>query len=674
MRNLPPDRVYHYLRHNHGNHVPRMHVCVDTEAYRDQKAGAHPHEIQRLLLGHAVCFRVDQAADQVDDELEFTDHRDFWDWLVGKWQKGTSITLWAHNLGYDLTLLDFWQLVQSGFWRFFSFEDVQRVRAGETADPPKGYRGLMVLEDPPTILCCRHGRIALNCVDLVNYWQLPLAELAKWVGMRKAAMPAGEDCLDDWRRYCRQDARILAAVVKKLLHWWQSIDGGHFAWTAPGLAWQCFRHRFMAHQILVDASEEAQELGRAALVGGEVRSFFVGRFGSEPKAPPGSLWHQGCDPPDFHRGPVHVLDVQSCYAGVMERELFPMKLLGVYLSPEPATLKSWQRNRCIVAEVTIDSDKETFPVLINGERYFALGCFDTVLCGPELARALELGAVRRCRRCAVYKGGRIFRDYVRFFWSMRREAQTQGDTTTDKLAKLMLNSLAGKFGERAAGWTTTRDFVPAVMWGGVYRHQDGEVLPDRYRAIAGYLQKEGAKTETRESMPLITAFVTSYARDQLRRLRLVAGPNSVLYQDTDSLHVTADGLHRLGLAGHIAAGELGRLKLEYTASDGEYRGWKDYTHDGHLVVAGLSMKARQLDHGLYEQPEFERLTSILSRKPDGSVKVGQRRLQLGSIHPRAEKGQYGWTNPVRVKAGAILAPGEWSWLPPDRGRKRERQG
>lgn len=670
---LPPDRKPHYLRRNHGESVPLYHVAVDTEAFRDRLRGKAGAERQELSLGCAVGWTIDPNSDRPAEWCEFTTRAEFWSWL-DTWAAGLgNVCLWGHNLGYDLTLLDFWGLLTRHVWSVFSPTDLRKLRQGQPADPPVGFRGLCVVEDPPTIVVARRQGVTLTCCDTFNYWQLPLSKLGAWVGLDKLELPAADADLWTWRQYCRRDVQIVQHVITRLLCWWQANHLGNWGWTAPSLAWRSYRHRFLKSRVLVDANEHAAELGRAAYVGGEVYSGFVGQFGLEPAPPPGTLWRMDAPPPGHLTAEIHVLDVESCYAGVMATEQFPRQLLGVYAAPSLRALEGWQCNRCVVAEVFLDSPEDTYPVLVGKERYFARGKLHTTLCGPELARALRAGHVVRCRKASVYAPGRILRDFALWWWQVKAQAEKDGDQVTRHLAKLVLNALVGRFGERRPTWEHTRAFVAGQGWGAVARIVDGVVDKGKYRAIAGYLQEAQERMETKDSMPVIAAFVTSCARERLRDLRQLAGDRAVLYQDTDSLHVTDEGLIRLVLGDQVERGRLGALRYLYTASSGEYRGWKDYTHDGTHCVSGLKEKARHLGGARFEQEVFESLPAILSRQPDGAVVVRRAQFELGALHPRAYVGPYGWTSPVRIRAGAILPQGMHHWQPPRTERRRHGQ-
>ncbi len=119
---------------------------------------------------------------------------------------------------------------------------------------------------------------------------------------------------------------------------------------------------------------------------------------------------------------------------------------------------------------------------------------------------------------------------------------------------------------------------------------EGEIV--RMRAIAGSVQEEVISGEHPQACPAISAWVTSAARVILWRSFLVAGRENVYYTDTDSIHCSQEGYHRLHDAGMVEHGVMGKLRLVDVARVAIYKGPKHYQLDDKLTCSGLVKSSR----------------------------------------------------------------------------------
>lgn len=131
----------------------------------------------------------------------------------------------------------------------------------------------------------------------------------------------------------------------------------------------------------------------------------------------------------------------------------------------------------------------------------------------------------------------IFAEYIDYWYSVKTEAKKTGNKGMEKIAKLMLNSLYGKFGARMRG----RSKIP---------YYDEELGKVRFR-------KSDEENRKATYLPVAT-FITSYCRDKIIRGAQVCG-NRFIYADTDSLHIEGNSVPN-GL--DIDNYRLGAFKLE----------------------------------------------------------------------------------------------------------------
>lgn len=109
----------------------------------------------------------------------------------------------------------------------------------------------------------------------------------------------------------------------------------------------------------------------------------------------------------------------------------------------------------------------------------------------------------------------MFAEYIDYWYEQKTLAKKEGNKGLEKIAKLMLNSLYGKFGARLTG----KSKYP------IYSEEDDKVL---YKLSEEEDRKGGY-------LP-VASFITSYCRDKIIRGAEACG-DRFIYADTDSLHI-----------------------------------------------------------------------------------------------------------------------------------------
>ncbi len=651
-------RKCHLLRRNHGTYTPEQNVVVHVETQEGLSGASTSSVRRRFRVGHAICFRPYAGKMGRWQELTFHTPAQFWTWLVQFHRKKRSVWLWAHHLGETLTYLDFWELVENGFYRLRERTEGKESLKDQKEPTPAGADYLLCTKDPPTIVLAKHGEHFLHAVDVRNYFNRDLDDLGELVSRRRQARPKNALDAQGFAALAENGAKILRDVVLKLETWWKENDCGVFRYTASSLAFAAYRHKHLTQEILCDDCEPARELSRDALATGEARLWFAGKivdpltYADRRARAPKHI------PLKLRPGPVYVVDCNSCYPYVMRDNLFPRKLVAYKAAATMADLETWRGPLSLIARVRIQSPEQPYPVLLEKERWFCVGDFWTTLAGPELDAAYADGAIVDVSTIAAYLPGRLFKSFVDRFYPLKVAAGQAGQDAEYAFFKLILDALPGKFAQRNVGWEWTDDPGPGFLWGSYRKTSPGSTDSRLYRVIAGYVQQEGDKMDSLDSLPAISAFVNAYARVYMRAVRRQIGEQHILYQDTDSLHLTADGYDRLVSLGMVDRWELGKFRLETIAQVAEYRGPKDYTLDGRHVVAGRKLSAVPDGHNVYVQEQTAELDTVLGRRPDGSVLVDKVRKRLGKYHPRGR-----WLSDGRVMP-ALLKGSCLSLLPP----------
>ena len=170
-----------------------------------------------------------------------------------------------------------------------------------------------------------------------------------------------------------------------------------------------------------------------------------------------------------------------------------------------------------------------------------------------------------------------FAGYVNHFYGLRQEYKQSGDGR-QLFCKLMLNSLYGKFGQRATSERVDQDSrITEIMdeddWESLWHlsfYDPGGELP--------YMTKHSKLREPRNQWMGFAAFITSYARVELNRAILTAG-DEVVYCDTDSVHYL-ESAHERMMAQMDMGQELGQWDLETPEPVAFARYWeaKVYVH------------------------------------------------------------------------------------------------
>jgi hypothetical protein len=543
--------------------MPWEAVWVDTETHEETTG---PGEVKHLLTFGWACYRrrTKDMTWSAPDWHRFETVEQFWTWVFSLLHGKSRLYIFAHNGAFDYPVLDTFNLLPAWGWTLTK----------------------AVIDSPPVILNWRQDGHSILMLDTLNIWRMPLSKLGKQMGLPKLTMPPKSASRARWDAYCRRDVKV---IMRACLRWWAflwSNDLGGFAPTLAAQAFRTYRHKFMHHRILIDDNEKALALARESYLGGRVECFRIGRV----------------------EGPLYLLDVNSMYPFVMRQTPMPTRLIAHTYHATVDDILTWLVDRCVVAEVTIRTERPMFPLVVDGRLCFPVGMFKACLASPELERAAIAGEIVSVHRAAVYERAPLFRDFVDYFWKMRQEAQSRGDDVTDSLAKILQNSLYGKMGQRGRVFEVVghTEEVNPRLWQ-EYDADTGTVR--KLRAFAGVIQEYRDEGEARESHPAIAAHVTSAARLYLWQLIVRAGREHVFYTDTDGLWVDQVGLDRL--ASHIDGKTLGKLKVEQTQPWMIFHGAKDYESATYSKTKGVSKTPYWRDGANVVQDQWSSLVGLL---------------------------------------------------------------
>lgn len=376
---------------------------------------------------------------------------------------------------------------------------------------------------------------------------------------------------DRWD-YLQTDVNILYEGLAMFVRILRSL-GGDISVSGASTAMLTFRLSFQSLDISISRHYDSCQLNegpldgqcigclhdlfRAGYYGGRVESFFVAPFESAT---------------DVYYG-----DVNSMYPFAM---LKPMPI-GEFERDDSRWQPKWENEVGFVkATVRIPDDCycPPLPYRHKNKLIFPTGTFSGVWESSELASIRRVNGVVLDVHCAVWGEAReIFYQYVKELYKFRDKSRADYDPGKAAIAKILLNSLYGKFGsnyDRERIWISpTVDEIEEKRLRDMCDHYKNLFVEDVF-VYPDYL------------IPQIAARVTALARSQLWGLMHEALSNGakLYYCDTDSIistHAFAWG------------SDLGQIKLEKVARSGHFAAPKlyrfgDTENDEYLKAKGFA--------------------------------------------------------------------------------------
>jgi len=600
MKEEKKGRPWHFIPKNKSRQRRLHWVFFDTETqvvHEDEKV-----QKQKLKLGYAVHIRFDRAK-KCQKQIFFTTPEEFGKFIESSVHEKERLHIASMNLAFDFAVSGIGRYLHDAGWK------LQGVFINESC----------------SILQYRKEKKKIIFLDIWNFVKSSVRQLGEVLDFPKLDIDF-ENCTDEeLRRYCARDVHIITYFIGVYQEFVLQHDLGCMGITTPQQAFTSFRHRFMKKRILVHNHKETLELEREAYHGGRSECFFIGR--KEEK--------------------VYALDVNSMYPYVMKENLFPARLkLYSFGKLKLSLMEKFLYDYCIIARVEIETDEPVYPCRTSERLIFPVGRFWTTLCTGSLRYAMEKGHVRNLDVFSMYNPEDLFSEFVQFFYGLKQYYRSEKNPVFEKMAKLILNSLYGKFGQRVKEIEPVGEDPFVEM--GIREVKDID-SGERWREIIVNHTIYVERTEEEESIhsfPAIAAHVTDYARLHLWKLIQKAGRKNVLYVDTDSLFVNREGYERL--QDEISPDELGKLKLEHVWDWIEIHGCKDYEYPGGVKRKGIRSTARQLSENEFEQLHFPTFRGIIRKSQSGFVEVEKVKKRLSRQYEKGIVNEDGSVDPIRL--------------------------
>lgn len=430
-----------------------------------------------------------------------------------------------------------------------------------------------------------------SSIQVIRVWRLPERPedpiKERWefhdsmklmpMGLEKAAKSFGLEGKQDhdldlpeddpsWSVYLKRDCVLLAEILGRFYDMVENKLGGEVGMTAPSTSMKLFRRRFL------------------------------GRGGSPDRVPRYAHWPECDQPPDcfgcahewirqgYYGGrtelfrtygeKLHYYDINSSYVAAM-REGMPAG------DREIVGKLDWRMHKhhagFVECAVKIPANCKIPPLphrdKLTGKLMFPAGRFRGVWSCEELALLddpLVKGEIEEVRKVVWFKKKPLFVDMVDELWQLRDKSRADFDQGLSELAKLMGNSLYGKFGMRQERTSVvfTKDVPPGscFLCGDEVRSPEYQICDDCVGSKPAmgdpdcdvWYQKK--RVEADYIIPQIAAHITSLARVRIWRYMkeaLLAG-GDIWYCDTDS--VLTDAVLSSSMA-------LGGLKDEFPGQE-----------------------------------------------------------------------------------------------------------
>ena len=560
------DRKPHMLKRETTLTIPRHFIFFDTET----KPFTLPDNSirQDFHLGWACYYR--RAYKDHTERVEWfywDDISKFWEWVFEHTAPKQKLWVIARNVVFDFTVCKGWRYLKAmGYTNKFFHNN------GCSA-----------------IVTVKLKTRTIVFLDSMNWFTESLAKTGKRIGIPKMSIDF-ETCTDkELAVYCRNDTLIEYENFKVFIKFLQSNMVGRLCYTKASTAMAAYLFRHYHTPIFIHNNAEATQIERESYKGGRCECFALG---------------------DFSGQTFHIVDVNSLYPFVMRDNLFPTKYVKLHRKMSPEQLAEQLTNYAVVARVLVKTDEPVYAIKRN-RTIFPIGTFETTLNTPELKYAVERGHVLKVFDAVTYEQGNIFSSYVNTMYALRMKFKKAGNKEFEQICKYLLNSLYGKFGQKAEEWVKIGTCPNEPDREEMIFHKPPKHVT-RLRYLLGELFELQGWGEAYNSFPAIAAHVTASARLYLWELMQSCGFGNFVYCDTDSLIVTPTGL--ANLQPYLNDTELGKLKLEQTIDKLIIRGLKDYTTNYKTVIKGVRKKHTREADGGYTQEQWPSFRGLFKGK------------------------------------------------------------
>ena len=436
----------------------------------------------------------------------------------------------ATNLEFDFTTL----FKNTKYWNCFNLL----------------YRGttlLMVTEKEKH----KHGRIKF--IDTMNYSPISVSKWGELLGENKLESPSSweesfvhgiktiipkKNLNDEEKKeleiYNKRDCKISCDAMYFLQ---QAVNmlGGKIKITSASTSLDIFRRNFLNQRIIKESYVLKDE---------SIKDFlFDSYYGGRTEV--------------FIRGEVKDIfyyDINSLYPSVMLNRFPVPQSIQKVDKPKTHLIEDYFG----VSDVNIKCpdylDKPLLPKRIDGKLIFPSGSFRGTFTHAELKKALDLGyKILKINKQVIYTQSFYpFKDFINTLYKLRINLKNDG-SRMEKMVKLFMNSLYGRFGMRKVGTTKIMDL----------NFMSNKEINEEFDEIFEVRNDFGIQRTEEDyngncCFPILASYTSSYARLKIYDYL----DDNTIYMDTDSIITTNK------LPDEMISNEIGCMKLEGEFSRG----------------------------------------------------------------------------------------------------------
>lgn len=557
---------HHTIKPNQKNERIRHLIVFDVESHIDKKV-KDKTIFEPFLWTCIYCRYRNEQNSWIDKYYHGTAINDFWNIVEKHAYIKEKVIVSSHHLEPDFIPLQGTQQLTARGWILGKYITHNKILYFE------------FIKDRRKIVITNSGNIFSGSIEM---W-------GKALGIPKLNMPTYPTLDKAWIDYCMQDTIILMHMWKSYLQFLDDNDMGNLQFTAASQAMTTYRHRFMDKTIAIHRHPETMALERLAYHGGRFQALQIGNIQAKP------VWR---------------LDINSMYGNIMQLADLPYELRGYSDNIGVDKLIWLMKKYAVIAEVTVFTDDAFIPIIVEGKVTYPTGKIECILSTPELEYILQHGSIVKAKRCSWYRKAKILKAYADYFLGLRQQYKDSGNKPYELLAKLMVNSLYGKFGQYGYKEEIIDTCNPDII-----KYEESYSANTKQKI--GYLfyggkirvvKKESAAYNT---FVAIASHITAYGRVRLWQLIKQAGLVNVYHVATDSLIVNENGL--ANLHDELDSNTFGKLKIEEEIKSLTIKAPNDMVMDGKEKIKGINKKAGKLDDNTYVITIWPRFNTLLKR-------------------------------------------------------------
>jgi hypothetical protein len=295
------------------------------------------------------------------------------------------------------------------------------------------------------------------------------------------------------------------------MDWWDANNLGVFGITGAACGWRTLRQIIRPRSILVGPDGARTDFERRAVFSGRKEVYGVG---------------------EFHDAWIADYDLVGAYPTSAAGFPLPVTPAKLWASSSALLNDAPPPQRDYIAEVEITTLKPCAPCRVDGEVWWPVGTFRTVLAGPEVRYAMTVAESVRVIRHEAYRTGFALADWAGWVLALQDRNRSDVPPLVARVAKGWGRSVLGRFASRTSRVVGER---PSTHLG--WHLETGHDLDTgaalEWLSIGGVERCIAKDLDGPDCFPAVLAFVESHTRVALAQLLDSRDPTHLLQCNTD---------------------------------------------------------------------------------------------------------------------------------------------